>query len=152
MILTAVLYGGMAFLLLTLAIAGFVACGRTTQEDPTPLTDTTPDAQPTPSAVATEAPSLAISNRIAYVGTGFEIRTINPDGTGDRLITDQEGLYTWPAWSPLGDMLAFSSFSEDPMGPGKALYSVAAQGPEANLLFENAPNTGPQLARRYLTT
>ncbi|MEE9261530.1 MAG: LpqB family beta-propeller domain-containing protein, partial [Dehalococcoidia bacterium] len=89
-----------------------------------------------------------VSNRILYVGNDFEIYTISPDGSDPLKLTDERRVYTWPTWSPSGRRVAFSSFSLDPFGPGKAIYSVDAAGGGLNLIFENAPDSGPAVGPR----
>ena len=39
-------------------------------------------------------------NRIAVVGSDARIRTYSPDGTGEFLLTPDDGVFTWPTWSP----------------------------------------------------
>ena len=53
------------------------------------------------------SPGLQV-DRIAYVGLDGQIRTVNPDGSGDLRISPQEGIFTWPTWSPDGQEVAFS--------------------------------------------
>ena len=130
--------GLMAILVLLVAL-GVGACQRFAQETP---------VSPTATATPTPGPLAGISSHILYVGNDFTIHTINPDGTGRRRLIQQEGLYTWPTWSPDDTRVAFSSFSQDPLGPGKALYSTDTAGSEPTLLFENAPESGPAIGLR----
>ena len=81
-----------ALLLLALAFL-LVACRGPTQE-PSPTATPTEEPSPTPTAEPTA------SNRIAYVSNDFQIFTINPDGSDERQITSQGGMYSWPGWSP----------------------------------------------------
>jgi TolB protein len=58
-------------------------------------------------------PSWSKRDEIAYFsakgGNKLNIRTVRPDGSGDRQITDRPGESRQPWWSPDGNMLAFSS-------------------------------------------
>ena len=47
-------------------------------------------------------------NRIAVVGSDARIRTYSPDGTGEFLLTPDDGVFTWPTWSPNGRSIAYS--------------------------------------------
>src|SRR5262245_20938300 len=38
-----------------------------------------------------------------------DIYVMNPDGTGERRLTDQRGHDSFPAWSPDGQRIAFTS-------------------------------------------
>ena len=61
-------------------------------------------------AAATEAapePADQLAGRIAYVTPDLNIRTVEPDGTGDRLLTRGPGRYSWPTWAPDGVTVAF---------------------------------------------
>ena len=48
-----------------------------------------------------------LAGRIAYVTPDLKIRTVNPDGTEDRLLTAGQGRYSWPTWAPDGVHIAF---------------------------------------------
>ena len=130
-----------ALLLLILALL-LVACRSPTQEASPTASPTEEQPSPTPTAEPTA------SNRIAYVNHDFQIFTINPDGTDEKQITSQGGMYSWPGWSPSGSGLVFSSFSEDLLGPGKALYTVDAGGAEEVQIFENPPGVPPAIGPR----
>ena len=142
------LHKGLMALLVLLVALGVGACQRFAQETPVSPTDTPTQAAPSATATLTPGPLAAIGSRILYVGNDFTVHTINPDGTGRRRLIQQEGLYTWPTWSPDDTRVAFSSFSQDPLGPGKALYSTDTAGSELTLLFENAPESGPAIGLR----
>ena len=129
-----------ALLLLGLALL-LVACRGPAQE-PSPTSSPTQEPSPTPTA------EPIASNRIAYVNHDFQIFTINPDGSDERQITSQGGMYSWPGWSPDGSGLAFSSFSEDPLGPGKALYTVDTGGADEVRIFQNPPGVPPAIGAR----
>ncbi|MCH8205495.1 MAG: PD40 domain-containing protein [Chloroflexi bacterium] len=55
-------------------------------------------------------------NRIVYVGLDGLIRSVNPDGSEPSQISPQEGVYTWPTWSPDARRLVFSGVVEDDQG------------------------------------
>ncbi len=129
-----------ALLLLVLALL-LVACRGPAQE-PSPTATPTEEPSPTPTAEPTA------SNRIAYVDHDFRIFTINPDGSDERQLTSQDAMYSWPGWSPDGSGLVFSSFSEDLMGPDKALYTVDHGGADEVRIFENPPGVPPAIGPR----
>ena len=132
--------GNHALLLLVLALV-LVACRGPAQE-PSPTASPTQEPSPTPTA------EPIASNRIAYVNHDFQIFTINPDGSDERQITSQGGMYSWPGWSPDGSGLIFSSFSEDLLGPGKALYTVDTGGADEVRIFQNPPGVPPAIGAR----
>jgi PKD repeat protein len=98
------------------------------------------DSASTTVTVAGTEPPVGVSNTIAYVRpndeSGDEIRLINPDGSGDRLLwsTDQPDPYgveeiSSLAWRPDGGELAFASDHEGACSIFEAdLYSVLADG------------------------
>jgi Tol biopolymer transport system component len=53
------------------------------------------------------------SRRIAYE-SGGQIRVINVDGSGDARLTNQRFGAFQPAWSPLGDRIAFLTATDEP--------------------------------------
>ena len=81
--------------------------------------------------------------RIAYVSADFQIWTANSDGSDKRKITQDDGKYTWPGWSPAAEMLSYSSFSEGAADRRNALYVASAQGASQVQLFENAVEDKP---------
>ena len=129
-----------ALLLLVLALL-LVACRGPAQE-PSPTPSPTEEPSPTPTAEPTA------SNRIAYVNHDFRIFTIDPDGANERQMTSEGAMYSWPGWSPDGSGLVFSSFSEDLLGPDKALYTVDAGGADEVQLFENPAGVPPAIGPR----
>ncbi len=52
-------------------------------------------------------------NRIAVVSPDARIRTYSPDGTEEFLLTPDEGVFTWPTWSPNGRSIAYSRVVRD---------------------------------------
>ena len=66
--------------------------------------------------------------------TGFnqhDIWSVNANGSGLNQVTDTHDAY-WPAWSPLGDRIAFSTY-------GGAIYTVPAGGGASTVLNGDAP-------------
>ena len=127
-----------ALLLLGLALL-LVACRGPAQEASPTASPTEEQPSPTPTLEPTA------SNRIAYVSSDFQIFTINPDGSDEKQITSQGGMYSWPGWSPDGSGLSFSSFSEELLGPGKALYTVDAGGADEVRIYENPAGVPPAI-------
>ena len=143
-----ILYNCLAVLVASALVMALGACSRLAQDtSPSPTPSPTQEAPTTRPATPTPITS-AVVNRITYVGDDFDIYTITPEGTNEQRLTLQDGLYTWPAWSPNGGSVALSSFSEDLLGPGKALYSIDVSGNELTRLFENAPGAGPAIGPR----
>ncbi len=69
-------------------------------------------------------PRLAV-NRIAYVGTDGLIHSVNPDGSEPSRISPEEGVFTWPTWSPDARRLVFSGAVEGETGdPDISLFSL----------------------------
>ena len=114
------------------------------------------DASPAPEQGAV-ADRNAV-NRIAYIGDGRQLHTINPDGSGERQLTggavlrqasfggaperaERPGLHAWPTWARDGTRLAISTVVAD---SGASAYRMgidvvdAATG-QATALYENPP-------------
>ena len=69
-------------------------------------------------------PSLAV-DRIAYVDLEGQIHTVRPDGSDEVRVSPDEGVSTWPTWSPDGRRMAFSRVVENGDGQLQAnLYSL----------------------------
>ena len=61
-------------------------------------------------------------NRIAVVGSDARIRTYSPDGTGEFLLTPDDGVFTWPTWSPNGRSIAYSKVVRN--APGQQMIAL----------------------------
>ncbi len=86
-------------------------------------------------------------NRIAVVESGLRIRSFNPDGTDPRQVSPEQGLYTWPTWSPLGDKLVFSGVVTVPGGEQQViLFEYDANTHEHRRIHEGDPGFAGLLA------
>lgn len=136
--------------LLTLLALGSLVAGaeflRHRQDDLSVVVPPVPSSSPTPRPSDTETPAPSIDSTlppaglIAFVGVKDGqnvIRTILPDGTGERTIAEGEA----PAWSPDGTMLAFqcppSSTPADPV-PGADICVMDADGSGRRVLVTGA--------------
>jgi TolB protein len=69
----------------------------------------------TPSLVSSRAtesgspPATGPTPPILYTGADGDIHAVNPDGSGDRTLTDDPAYDASPAWSPDGESIVFSS-------------------------------------------
>jgi TolB protein len=85
-----------------------------------------------------QAPALAQSqlNRIVLVNSERQIETVAPDGSQRRLLTNDEHLYEYPAWSPDGSQIA--ALGADRQGGGiYLLQDAASSGPEKEIYFSS---------------
>lgn len=64
-----------------------------------------------------------------------QVYTINPDGTGERILTDLPTRDGDPSWSPDGRKIAFESFRDD----GSEVYVMNADGSGVTRLTFNGP-------------
>jgi Tol biopolymer transport system component len=60
------------------------------------------------------SPSWSADNRRIAYESGGQIRVINVDGSGDARLTNQRFGASQPAWSPLGDRIAFLTAIDEP--------------------------------------
>lgn len=67
--------------------------------------------------------------------TNPEVFTINPDGSGERALTDFPGRDGDPSWSPNGRTIAFESFRSG----GSEVWTMAADGTGLTQLTFNGP-------------
>lgn len=86
-------------------------------------------------------------DKIAYArqAAGFQIYTINPDGTGDTQLTS-EGSNEHPRWSPDGRFIAFSSTRSG----GQGIYIMRADGTgEKRVSQEKGGDSHPVWSSRW---
>ena len=57
--------------------------------------------------------------QIAYVGLDGQVRTVNPDGSGEQIVSPRTGVFSWPAWSPDSRNLVFSGLTDSADGLGR---------------------------------
>lgn len=98
------------------------------------------EEQPTPTAVLFETTAEVGSskNRIAYITTRGQLATVAPDGTEQQQLTDLNGTFQFPAWSPDNSRLAVIGSGDDGIG----VY-VGQDSTESGLqaLFQNDEET-----------
>ncbi len=106
---------------------------------PAPTFSPSPTVAPPPPSTPTATPVVVSDSlrkgggQIAFVGLDRHIYTVNPDGSGLRRISPEEGVYTWPTWSPDASKLVYSGVVEDAGGDSTiVLFSSSADsiGPE----------------------
>jgi TolB protein len=96
--------------------------------------------RPLPTAAPVEAvepvepaETVAGVNRIAYITPEQQLATIAPDGTDQRLLTDVEQSFQFPAWSPDNGRLAVIGSEQD---GGVGVYVIPDQsGGELQTLY-----------------
>jgi len=66
-------------------------------------------ASPSASAATSSTQPTGPTPPILYTGADGDIHAINPDGSGDRALTDDPSYDASPAWSPDGKSIAFNS-------------------------------------------
>ena len=90
-------------------------------------------------------------NRIAVVGPDAQIRSYRPDGSGAHPISDGEGFFTWPTWSPDGRRIVFSGVVPGPAGgPTITLFSSDGAGSEPRIVHQGVPGFAGLLADRVV--
>ena len=86
-------------------------------------------------------------NRIAVVGPDAQIRSYHPDGSDAIPISEGEGFFTWPTWSPNGRSLVFSGVVPDPAGgPTITLFLHDGAGGGTRTVHRGAPGFAGLLA------
>ena len=92
-------------------------------------------------------------DRIVYVGLDAQIRTIEPDGSDERVISPgaADGFYTWPTWSPDASRLVFSGVHRDNVrGPVISLYAYDFAADLASEIYAAEPGITGVLAQGVL--
>jgi Tol biopolymer transport system component len=108
---------GMACLLLVVMLCGvistplaiFLYWNNSRQERPLPT------AAPVESAETTAGSEEGV-NRIVYITPQLQLATIAPDGSDQRLLTDADLLFQFPAWSPDNSRVAAIGSEENSVG------------------------------------
>ncbi len=94
-----------------------------------------------------EWPPAFSVNRIAVVGLDAQIRSYRPDGSDERAISQGDGFFTWPTWSPDARSMVFSGVVPGAAdGPTVTLFeSVSARG-ELRAVHQSEPGFAGLLA------
>lgn len=92
-------------------------------------------------------PPEYLVNRIAVVTSDGQIRTYQPDGRGERPISEGSGFFTWPTWAPDGRRLVYSGVVENADGkPVTTLFLYEDATRRSRRLYESAPGFAGLLA------
>lgn len=106
---------------------------------PIPTPETARDS-PTPAGSDTGV------NLIAYANHDGQVFVVRPDGSNASRISPDEGVFTWPVWSPDGKRVSFSGASIDGDGRGPlALYLYDLDDRRSRTVYTNDPRLGPIL-------
>jgi TolB protein len=105
-------------------------------------------AVPTAAPVDTTAETSQGINRIAYITPRRQLATIAPDGSDERLLTDADQLFQFPAWSPDNNRLAVIGSELDSVGvyvvpdlPGSELQTLYQSGDESPFYLYWSPDS-----------
>ena len=101
------------------------------------------------SSSASLPPELGLPevNRIAYVDLDGHVLSMNPDGSSPRPISEGDGFFTWPTWSPDARKLVFSGVEGDRSSdPSINLYSFDTSSGETEEVFVGEPGIAGLLA------
>ena len=92
-------------------------------------------------------PPEYLVNRIAVVSADGQISTMRRDGSGERPISDGNGFFTWPTWSPGGRSIAYSGVVENTDGElVTTLFLHESNSGASRILYESAPGFAGLLA------
>ena len=92
-------------------------------------------------------PPVYSVNLIAVVGLDAQIRSFRPDGSGEQLISTQDGHFTWPTWAPDGQSMVFSGVVGNAAGePVVTLFNYGWDEAEPQPLYEGQPGFAGLLA------
>lgn len=103
---------------------------------PTPTPPSAVTATPTPTATPSPTSAPVGSPRIVYAGGSgdFNIFVIGVDGSGKTKLTNNAGTNSYPAWSPDGTKIAFST----PYQTGNDIAVMNADGSNPHLLTQDS--------------
>lgn len=84
-----------------------------------------------------QEPAVA-TGRIAYITLEGELSTVNPDGSEERVLSEDGGFYRFPAWSPTTNDIAVIGFSEE--GSGVFVFNDS-ESARTTSIFEDKSNS-----------
>ena len=85
-------------------------------------------------------------NLIAFVDLEGSIKTMRPDGSSVAQISPEDGIFTWPSWSPDATQVAFSGITlQDDMRSPLTLFVLRFGDDEPKTIYTNKPDMGPIL-------
>ncbi len=86
-------------------------------------------------------------NLIAVVGTDSQIKTYRPDGTDGRAISEGEGLFSWPTWSPDTRRIVYSGLAQAGTGQGVVtLFYYDTESMQSEIVYASEPGFAGLLA------
>ena len=91
-------------------------------------------------------PREHIVNRIAFVSLDGRIRSVRPNGSSVREISPDDGLYTWPTWSPDARKLVFSGIVGPPGSAQINLYAYTRFSGRVQNIYSGEPGVAGLLA------
>ncbi len=116
---------------------------QTTQSDAFSVPTRTPEADR--DSAAQDRPDTGV-NLIAYANFDGQVFVARPDGSNTLRISPEDGVFTWPVWSPDGERVSFSGASADGDGRGPlALYLYDLGDRQSRTVYTNDPRLGPIL-------
>lgn len=112
-----------------------VEVSATPQPTAVPVAQSTAVSTSTPQETTEAATDTAV-NRIAYVNNDGQIMTINPNGSGARILTSGTHRFQFPAWSP--DSTRLAVIGQNPMGGAVYVIDAAADAAEPGFLYQGS--------------
>lgn len=95
----------LSFFLLLLGWGALAACATVPPTPSAPPTATAAPELPTPEPSPTADIAQAIG-RIALITPSGDLATVNPDGSEERILAQDQGFFQFPAWSPTSNDIA----------------------------------------------